>query len=89
MTKEELLLRIAGKTGQTKKDVENFLNGYVETCGEALRAGDEITLRGYGTLKTVDKAARKGRNPKTGKEIMIPAGKKVKFTPSARLLGGK
>ena len=52
---------------------------------EAMKAGDSVTFTGFGSFKVTQRAARKGRNPRTGKEINIPAGKAVKFTPGKAL----
>lgn len=52
----------------------------------ALRAGCVVNLRGFGTFSVTQTAPRPGRNPKTGEEFEIPAGRKVKFKPSKKLL---
>jgi DNA-binding protein HU-beta len=52
---------------------------------KALKKGDRLTLTGYGTFSVAKRRARKGRNPQTGKEIKIPAGKVAKFK-AGRLL---
>jgi nucleoid DNA-binding protein len=51
----------------------------------ALKKGDSISLMGFGSFKVVERAAREGRNPSTGKKMQIPASKGVKFTPGANL----
>ena len=50
-----------------------------------MQAGDAVTFTGFGSFKIAQRAARKGRNPRTGKEINIPAGNAVKFTPGKAL----
>ena len=85
MTKKELVDVIAAKTEMTKKDSETALNAVVEAIKEALVKGEEIRLIGFGTFSVKDTAARTGRNPKTGEEIKIPAGKKVAFKASKEL----
>ncbi len=75
MKKPELISAIAEKTGAKKKDVEAFLNAFVETVEEALAKGDKVSLIGFGTFGVRERAARKGVNPKTGKPIDIPATK--------------
>ena len=52
---------------------------------EALASGESVTFTGFGSFKVVERAARKGRNPRTGKEITIPASKVAKFTPGKGL----
>ena len=51
----------------------------------ALKNGDAVSISGFGSFKVVNRKARKGRNPRTGKEIQIPASKAVKFTPGKGL----
>ncbi|MCD6427234.1 MAG: HU family DNA-binding protein [Caldisericaceae bacterium] len=79
MKKPELISAIAEKTGAKKKDVEAFLNAFVETVEEALAKGDKVSLIGFGTFGVRERAARKGVNPKTGKPINIPATKAPYF----------
>lgn len=85
MTKKELVDVIAAKTEMTKKDSDTALNAVVEAIKEALIKGDDIRLVGFGTFSVKETAARTGRNPKTGEEIKIPAGKKVAFKASKEL----
>lgn len=85
MTKKELVDVIASKTEMTKKDSEAALSAVVEAFKEALIKGDDIRLVGFGTFSVKETAARTGRNPKTGEEIKIPAGKRVAFKASKEL----
>ena len=80
MFKQDLVNTIATKTGNTKVACEMMLNAFVETVEESLKKGEDVSLIGFGSFKVVDTKAKMGRNPKTGKELKIPAGKKVKFT---------
>jgi nucleoid DNA-binding protein len=80
MLKQELINTLSEKTGNTKVASELFLDSFVETILESLKKGRDINLIGFGSFKIVETKARLGRNPRTGKEIKIPAGKKVKFT---------
>jgi len=73
MKKSDLIAKIAEKSGMTKKDAEKSLNAFIETVTEALAAGDKIALVGFGTFETKKRAARKGKNPRTGEVINIPA----------------
>jgi DNA-binding protein HU-beta len=52
---------------------------------ETLKKGDSVAISGFGSFKVVGSKARKGRNSRTGEEILIPAGKVVKFTPGKAL----
>jgi len=80
MFKTDLINSIASKTGSTKVASELFLDAFVETILESLKKGEDVSLIGFGSFKITSTKAKTGRNPRTGKEIKIPAGKKVKFT---------
>lgn len=79
MTKAELVDKIAAKAGVTKAAAEKALNAFTSSVSDALKKGDKVTLVGFGTFSTVKRAARKGRNPQTGKEIKIKASTAPKF----------
>ncbi len=79
MFKTDLINSIAIKTGNTKVVSELFLDAFIETILESLKKGEDVSLIGFGSFKVVETKAKNGRNPRTGKEIKIPAGKKVKF----------
>ncbi|MDR2820906.1 MAG: HU family DNA-binding protein [Desulfovibrio sp.] len=86
MTKAELVAKIHAKASlPTKAKAEEALDAVLSSLREALAAGDSVTFTGFGSFKVVTRAARKGRNPRTGKEIQIPAGKIAKFTPGKGL----
>ncbi len=86
MTKADLINIIQSKAGlDTKAAAGKALDATLEALGEALANGDAITLVGFGTFKVSERAARTGRNPRTGQEIQIPAAKTVKFSPGKRL----
>lgn len=85
MNKSELINAIAEKSGLTKKDSEKALNAFVETVQETLTKGDKVQLIGFGTFEVRERSARKGRNPQTGEEIMIPAAKVPAFKPGKAL----
>ena len=80
MFKTDLINKKKKKTGNTKVASELFLDAFVETILEALKKGEDVSLIGLGSFKVANTKAKTGRNPRTGKEIKIPAGKKVKFT---------
>ena len=79
MTKAELITAIAEKGGYTKKDAEKALSSVVDVISDALVNGDKITLVGFGTFETRQRAAKVGKNPQTGKEIKIAAKKVPAF----------
>ncbi len=86
MTKAELIAQIFEKSGlASKAQTEKALNAMVETLSEALAKGDAVNLAGFGTFKISERAARKGRNPRTGMEIEIAASKTVRFVPCKAL----
>ena len=77
--KAELVDRVAKKTQLTKKDVSATVEALFETIQEALKAGEKVQVIGFGTFVLRERAARKGRNPQTGKEIKIKASKVPAF----------
>ena len=82
MNKVELVAAIAEKSELTKVDAEKALKAFIDTVTEELKNGGKVQLVGFGTFEAVERAARKGRNPKTSEEIMIPASKSPKFKAS-------
>jgi DNA-binding protein HU-beta len=79
MKKSELIARIAADTKLPRAAVEKTINSFVSTVGEVLQAGDKITLPGLGTFCVSMRGARRGRNPRTGQDIIIPAAKVPKL----------
>ncbi len=73
MNKSELVAAIAAQAELSKKDAEKALAATVDTITAALKKGDKVQLVGFGTFETHKRAARKGKNPRTGAEVMIPA----------------
>jgi len=73
MNKAELIAQVAEKSDLTKKDAERAVSALIETVEEALVRGDRVQLVGFGTFEIRERAARKGRNPQTGREINIAA----------------
>jgi DNA-binding protein HU-beta len=70
---------VVDKSGLSKRDAEKAVNAFIETVSEALRQGDRVSVVGFGTFEVRQRAARKGRNPQTGKEIEIPASRTPAF----------
>ena len=79
MNKTDLIAAIADCAEITKKDAEKALNAFVCSVEGALKKGDKVQLVGFGSFEVRARAARKGRNPATGKEINIPASKAPVF----------
>jgi len=75
LNKAELVSAVAERTGITKKETEKVVNSVIDVIQEALSKDDKVSLVGFGTFEVRDRAARKGRNPKTGEEINIAATK--------------
>jgi DNA-binding protein HU-beta len=73
MNKTDLVNAIASKSGLNKKNSEAALNAFIGTVQDTLKKGDKVVLVGFGTFEVRKRAARKGRNPQTKKEITIPA----------------
>jgi len=85
MNKAELVKAIAAGANLSKKDSEAALNAMVAAVTKALKDGDKVALVGFGSFSVVEKAERKGVNPATKQEIVIPAKKVVKFKAGAGL----
>ncbi len=81
MNKEELVAAVAFETGETKAAVSRVLEGLTKVIPNTLKQGDTVTLVGFGTFKTLNKAARAGRNPRTGETLQIAAKVTPKFVP--------
>jgi DNA-binding protein HU-beta len=84
MNKGDLVGEVA-KVVSTKKEAQEAVDAVFAAITKALGEGDPVTLIGFGTFKVAKRAARKGRNPKTGKEINIPAKTVPRFTPGKAL----
>jgi DNA-binding protein HU-beta len=85
MTKSELVELVSQKVGMSKKGTDRCLKAFVEVITDALQKGEKIAIPGFGIFSVKERAARKGRNPKTGEIIEIPARKVVHFKPAKQL----
>jgi DNA-binding protein HU-beta len=85
MTKAELIDKIASGAGISKADASKALDATIDSVRVALKKGQKVTLVGFGTFSVSKRKARKGRNPRTGAEIKIPATKSPKFTAGKTL----
>ena len=85
MHKTQLIKEIATHASLSKKDASNALESFLKVVVKSLKKGESVTLIGFGTFKVVKTAARKGRNPQTGKEITIKPSKRVKFSAGKSL----
>ncbi len=85
MTKADLITAISTDTGLSKKDSESALSSVLSAITDSLKSGDEVRLVGFGTFKVSDRAARAGRNPRTGETIQIKASKVPTFKAGKEL----
>ncbi|MEX0681360.1 MAG: HU family DNA-binding protein [Balneolales bacterium] len=72
MTKADIVEVISANTGITKLETESVVNGFIDTVIEAMKRGENIELRGFGSFKVVKRAQRIARNPKTNEEVIVP-----------------
>ena len=85
MKKVELVEAVAEKAGLTKADATRAIDATFEAITEALANGDKITLVGFGTFGVSQRAAREGRNPRTGATVQIAARNAVSFKAGSAL----
>ena len=85
MKKVELVEAVAEKAGLTKADATRAIDATFEAITEALANGDKITLVGFGTFGVSKRAAREGRNPRTGATVQIAARNAVSFKAGSAL----
>ena len=79
MNKTELVALMSEEAGITKKDAEKALNAFVGGVQNAVKAGDKVSLIGFGTFEARERSAREGKNPQTGEKIKIAACKVPAF----------
>jgi len=79
MTKGELIASVGKDAKISKALAEKVINAFTNTVMKALKKGDKLALTGFGTFSVAKRRARMGRNPKTGKEIKIPATRVARF----------
>ena len=72
MTKADIVDQIADRTGLTKKDVADTVDGFLDAVSKALGRGQHIEIRGFGTFKVKDRKSRIARNPRTGEAVPVP-----------------
>ena len=86
MNKVELIDALAEKAGMTKVDARKAIDALMDVTKKELKKGGKVALVGFGTLSVINRPARQGRNPRTGKTIKIAAKKVAKFKPASNLL---
>lgn len=85
MNKNELIAAVSEHAGISKTDGTKAVDAFISVITDALKAGDEIRLVGFGTFAVTERKATEGRNPRTGEKIQIPASKVPKFKPGKAL----
>ncbi len=85
MTKKDLVDKVAAGAGIKKTQAEKAIDSFVTAIKDSLKTGDRVTVTGFGTFSVVQRKARTGRNPRTGKEIKIQAKKAPKFSPASAM----
>ncbi|MBX7230783.1 MAG: HU family DNA-binding protein [Bdellovibrionales bacterium] len=83
MNKEELIDRVAAKTGFSKAETKKLLDCIIENIKKSVKKGDSVKLVGFGTFAKARRKERRGRHPQTGIEIKIPAVWSPKFRPGS------
>ena len=85
MNKQDLIARIAEKTGATKVSTADAVDSLFEGITQALKKGEAITFVGFGTFRTSQRRARLAKNPRTGEPVKIPRRRVVRFTAGKAL----
>ncbi len=85
MTKAELIDAVATGADLSKADAARAINSFVTAITKSLKKGKKVTIVGFGTFSVSKRKARKGRNPRTGESIKIPAAKTPKFSAGKAL----
>lgn len=81
MTKADIVDVVSKTTGLTKVETEAVINGFMDTVVDALKRGESVELRGFGSFKVVKRAQRVARNPKANVEVIVPE----QFVPVLRI----
>ena len=85
MTKAEIVDKVARDAGLAKTDAQAIVQTVLDSMTQTLRRGERIELRGFGSFCHRRQASRRGRNPKTGAEVVIPARQSLRFKPGKEL----
>jgi DNA-binding protein HU-beta len=85
MTRDVLAERLAERAEITLTAARDEVKWFFDTLSSALATGDEVRIHGFGAFKTAQRAARTGRNPRTGETVKVPARRVVRFSASTTL----
>lgn len=86
LNKSDLVKALASATGSTQGEAQGQIDTIFQTIQSALKSGGKVSIHGFGTFSTKERAARMGRNPATGASIQIEATTNVKFKPTSGFL---
>lgn len=86
LTKTDLIKAVASNRGITQSDATAVVDVVFANIHSALKSGGKVSIHGFGTFSTKERAARTGRNPATGASIQIAASTSVKFKPTANFI---
>ena len=92
MTKAEIIRILSDQVGLTRREAAEVLTVVLDGVVEAIRKGEKVELRGFGSFRTRKRQARAGRNPRTGAKVQVPPKAVPYFKPGKQLravLGGK
>ena len=85
VTKRELVIRVANQLGMTQSEVAKIIEGALDMISHSLAEGHRWELRDFGVLEVKKRAARIGRNPRTGDQVPVPERKVVTYRPGKRM----
>ncbi|WP_394262249.1 HU family DNA-binding protein [Trueperella sp.] len=85
LNRTELIAKIAEESGLTKTDADKAISALQDVLVDSLSKGEAVKITGLMSVERTERAARKGRNPRTGEEIQIPAGYGVKISAGSTL----
>jgi DNA-binding protein HU-beta len=85
VNKNELVQKLADRTGLQKSDAQKAVDGVFECIEDALKSGDEVRMTGFGVFAVAERKGGKGRNPQTGEEITIKPSKQPRFRAGKQL----
>lgn len=88
MVKADIAAQVQEKLNLTSKQAGEIVDAVFDTMKDTLIAGHDLKINGFGNFAVQDRASRKGRNPKTGEEITIPAHRTLSFKPGKALKEG-
>src|SRR5579884_439541 len=85
ITRDVLAKQLADRAEITMTAARDEVGWFFDTIASSLERGDEVRIHGFGAFKTAQRAARIGRNPRTGEEVRVPASRTVRFSASSTL----